>query len=90
MNQDFSHDQSQRDNQQLSLAHIAVEKLMEEKAGLLNWVSKKVILKPPAPKVRYGLLSRPKSTNSTSLTSSWICRSNRPSRTHVHNRNSRD
>jgi Fic family protein len=28
---DFSHDQTQRDNQQLSLAHIAVEKLMEER-----------------------------------------------------------
>lgn len=31
MKQDFSHDQTQRDNQQLSLAHIAVEKLMEER-----------------------------------------------------------
>jgi len=30
MKRDFSHDQTQRDNQQLSLAHIAVEKLMEE------------------------------------------------------------
>src|SRR5438874_13521790 len=28
---DFSHDQTQRDNQHLSLAHIAVEKLMEER-----------------------------------------------------------
>lgn len=31
MKQDFSHDQIQRANQQLSLAHIAVEKLMEER-----------------------------------------------------------
>ena len=31
MKRDFSHDQTQRDNQQLSLAHIAVEKLMEER-----------------------------------------------------------
>lgn len=31
MRRDFSHDQTQRDNQQLSLAHIAVEKLMEER-----------------------------------------------------------
>ena len=30
MKHDFSHDQTQRNNQQLSLAHIAVEKLMEE------------------------------------------------------------
>jgi Fic family protein len=28
---DFAHDQTQRDNQQLSLAHIAVEQLMEER-----------------------------------------------------------
>jgi Fic family protein len=28
---DFSHNQTQRDNQQLSLAHIAVEKLMEDR-----------------------------------------------------------
>lgn len=33
MRRDFSHDQTQRDNQQLSLAHIAVEKLMEERLG---------------------------------------------------------
>lgn len=31
MQRDFSHDETQRDNQQLSLAHIAVEKLMEER-----------------------------------------------------------
>ena len=31
MKHDFSHDQTQRDNQHLSVAHIAVEKLMEEK-----------------------------------------------------------
>lgn len=31
MRHDFSRDQIQRDNQQLSLAHIAVEKLMEER-----------------------------------------------------------
>jgi Fic family protein len=31
MKHDFSHDQTQHDNQQLSLAHIAVEKLMEER-----------------------------------------------------------
>ena len=31
MKRDFSHDQTQRNNQQLSLAHIAVEKLMEER-----------------------------------------------------------
>ncbi len=31
MKQDFSHVQTQRDNQYLSLAHIAVEKLMEER-----------------------------------------------------------
>src|SRR5258708_4876589 len=31
MKHDFAHDQTQRDNQQLSLAHIAVEKLMEER-----------------------------------------------------------
>lgn len=31
MKRDFSHDQTQRDNQQLSLAHIAVEKLMEDR-----------------------------------------------------------
>ena len=31
MKRDFSHDQTQRDNQQLSLSHIAVEKLMEER-----------------------------------------------------------
>lgn len=31
LKRDFSHDQTQRDNQQLSLAHIAVEKLMEER-----------------------------------------------------------
>ena len=31
MKHDFSNDQTQRDNQQLSLAHIAVEKLMEER-----------------------------------------------------------
>ena len=30
MKRDFSHDETQRNNQQLSLAHIAVEKLMEE------------------------------------------------------------
>ena len=31
MKRDFAHDQTQRDSQQLSLAHIAVEKLMEER-----------------------------------------------------------
>jgi Fic family protein len=31
MKHDFSHDQIRRENQQLSLAHIAVEKLMEER-----------------------------------------------------------
>ena len=31
MKRDFSHDQTQHDNQRLSLAHIAVEKLMEER-----------------------------------------------------------
>jgi Fic family protein len=31
MKRDFSRDQTQRDNQQLSLAHIATEKLMEER-----------------------------------------------------------
>jgi Fic family protein len=31
LRRDFSEDQTQRDNQQLSLAHIAVEKLMEER-----------------------------------------------------------
>ena len=31
MSRDFSHDPAQRYNQQLSLAHIAVEKLMEER-----------------------------------------------------------
>jgi Fic family protein len=31
LKRDFAHDQTQRDNQQLSLAHIAVEKLMEER-----------------------------------------------------------
>lgn len=31
MKLDFSHDQTQHDNQQISLAHIAVEKLMEER-----------------------------------------------------------
>jgi Fic family protein len=31
MARDFSHDQTQHDNQQLSLAHVAVEKLMEER-----------------------------------------------------------
>ncbi len=31
MQRDFSHDETQRDNQQLSLAHIAVEQLMEER-----------------------------------------------------------
>ena len=31
LQRDFSHDQTQQDNQQLSLAHIAVEKLMEER-----------------------------------------------------------
>jgi len=31
MKRDFSHDQTQHDNQQLSLAHIAVEQLMEER-----------------------------------------------------------
>src|SRR5271163_2618770 len=31
MKADFSQDQTQRDNQQLSLAHIAVEKLMAER-----------------------------------------------------------
>jgi Fic family protein len=31
MKRDFSHDQTQQANQQLSLAHIAVEKLMEER-----------------------------------------------------------
>lgn len=31
LKRDFSHDQTQRDDQQLSLAHIAVEKLMEER-----------------------------------------------------------
>lgn len=31
MRQDFSHDATQRDNQQLSLAHIAVEQLLEER-----------------------------------------------------------
>jgi Fic family protein len=31
LKRDFSHDETQRDNQQLSLAHIAVEKQMEEK-----------------------------------------------------------
>jgi Fic family protein len=31
MKRDFSHNQTQRDNQQLSLAHIAVEKLMGER-----------------------------------------------------------
>lgn len=31
MQRDFSHDNTQRDNQQLSLAHIAVEKLMVER-----------------------------------------------------------
>ena len=31
MKRDFSHDQTQHDNQQLSLAHIAVEKLMEDR-----------------------------------------------------------
>jgi Fic family protein len=31
MKRDFSHDQTQRDNQQLSLAHLAVEQLMEER-----------------------------------------------------------
>jgi Fic family protein len=31
LQRDFAHDQTQRDNQQLSLAHIAVEQLMEER-----------------------------------------------------------
>ena len=31
MQRDFSHDKTQQDNQKLSLAHIAVEKLMEER-----------------------------------------------------------
>lgn len=31
LKRDFSHDQTQHDNQQISLAHIAVEKLMEER-----------------------------------------------------------
>lgn len=31
LNRDFSHDPTQRNNQQLSVAHIAVEKLMEER-----------------------------------------------------------
>src|SRR5258708_12804726 len=30
MKRDFSHDQTQRDNQQLSLAHIPVEKLLQD------------------------------------------------------------
>jgi Fic family protein len=34
MKRDFSHDQTQRDNQQLSLAHIAVEQLMEERLAV--------------------------------------------------------
>jgi Fic family protein len=59
MKRDFSHDQTQRDNQQLSLAHIAVEKLMEERlAGesvdvyspdFLCWLHHEFYCRLPAP-----------------------------------------
>ena len=59
MKRDFSHDQTQRDNQQLSLAHIAVEKLMEERlAGepvdvyspdFLRWLHREFYIRLPEP-----------------------------------------
>lgn len=59
MKRDFSHDQTQRDNQQLSLAHIAVEKLMEERlaseavdvyaADFLCWLHREFYARLPEP-----------------------------------------
>jgi Fic family protein len=59
MQQDFSHDAKQRDNQQLSLAHIAVEKLMEERlaaesvdvyaADFLCWLHREFYTRLPEP-----------------------------------------
>jgi Fic family protein len=59
MKRDFSHDQTQHDNQQLSLAHIAVEKLMEERfAGVsvdvyspdfLCWLHREFYTRLPEP-----------------------------------------
>jgi Fic family protein len=59
MQQDFSHDAKQRDNQQLSLAHIAIEKLMEERlaaesvdvyaADFLCWLHREFYTRLPEP-----------------------------------------
>jgi len=59
MKHDFSHDQTQRDNQQLSLAHIAVEKLMEERlagetvdvysSDFLCWLHREFYTRLPEP-----------------------------------------
>ena len=59
MKRDFSHDQTQRDNQQLSLAHIAVEKMMEERlaseavdvyaADFLCWLHREFYTRLPEP-----------------------------------------
>lgn len=59
MKRDFSHDQTQRDNQHLSLAHIAVEKLMEERlaseavdvyaADFLRWLHREFYTRLPEP-----------------------------------------
>jgi Fic family protein len=59
MKRDFSHDPTQRDNQQLSLAHIAVEKLMEERlagesvdvysSDFLCWLHREFYTRLPEP-----------------------------------------
>src|SRR6266536_1254477 len=56
---DFSHNQTQRDNQHLSLAHIAVEKLMEERladgpvdvyaSDFLGWLHREFYTRLPEP-----------------------------------------
>lgn len=59
LKRDFSDDQTQHDNQQLSLAHIAVEKLMEERLAkeavdvyspdFLCWLHREFYLRLPEP-----------------------------------------
>lgn len=59
MKSDFAHDPTQRDNQQLGLAHIAVEKLMEERTAseavdvtsteFLCWLHREFYIRLPEP-----------------------------------------
>lgn len=59
LKRDFAHDPTQRDNQQLSLAHIAVEKLMEERLAtesvdvyspnFLCWLHREFYTRLPSP-----------------------------------------